>query len=167
VENIEKRMAAGFLGMSEFDRQTENRRLFVMKQMALDRIREIKESKLALEVEYHKKFALSFAVIIFILIGVPLGMMTRTSGIGMAFSFSSIIFLIYYIALNGGEQLADKGQISPFISMWISNIVFFILAILLIIASIREKRLLDVQVIMWKIKHLRQRKKPLPDEVLY
>jgi hypothetical protein len=51
--------------------------------------------------------------------------------------------------------------------MWISNIVFFILAILLIIASIREKRLLDVQVIMWKIKHLRQRKKPLPDEVLY
>lgn len=167
VENIEKRMAAGFLGMSEFEAQTENRRLFVMKQMALDRIREIKETKLSLEVEYHKKFALSFAVIIFILIGIPLGMMTRTSGIGMAFSFSSIIFLIYYIALNGGEQLADKGQISPFIAMWISNIVFLSIAILLIMASIREKRLLDMQVIMWKIKHLKQRKKPLPDEVLY
>jgi len=93
--------------------------------------------------------------------------MTRTSGIGMAFSVSSVIFLVYYIALNGGEQMADKGLMPPFMSMWISNIVFFILAILLINASIREKRLLDMPTLMWKIKHLRHRKNPPPDEIVH
>ncbi|HCM15025.1 MAG TPA: YjgP/YjgQ family permease, partial [Candidatus Cloacimonas sp.] len=71
-----------------------------MKQVALNRIQELEANIRALEVEYHKKFALSFAIIIFIMIGVPLGLMTRTSGIGMAFSVSSVIFLIYYVALN-------------------------------------------------------------------
>jgi len=81
------------------------------------------------------------------MIGVPLGLMTRTSGIGMAFSVSSIIFLIYYVALNMGEQLADRGHINPFISMWLSNFVFFIIACFLIWGSIKEKKLLDLHIL--------------------
>lgn len=167
VAKLEDRLAAGSMSLRHFDVQVENRRLYAMKQMATDRIKELEDTKRSLEVEFHKKFALSFAIIIFVLIGVPLGLMTRTSGIGMAFSVSSVIFLIYYVALNGGEQLADKGQISPFISMWLSNIVFMILAVLLIYASIKETRLFDLQVLMWRLKHLRERKSPPPDEVVY
>ena len=117
--------------------------------------------------EYHKKFSLSFAIIIFILIGIPLGLMTRTSGIGMSFSVSSLIFLVYYITLNAGEQFADKGLMPPFLSMWLANIIFLILAILLIIGSIKEKRLLDMPTLMWKIKHYRNRKAPVPDEIVH
>ena len=130
-----------------------------MQQIAKDRVKELQNVTRSLEVEYHKKFSLSFAIIIFVMVGVPLGLMTRTSGIGMAFSVSSVIFLVYYIALNGGEQLADKGNVSPFLAMWLSNIVFFIMAILLIFASIKEKRLFDLNLLMWKLKN---RKKIVP-----
>jgi hypothetical protein len=51
--------------------------------------------------------------------------------------------------------------------MWLSNIVFMILAVLLIYASIKETRLFDLQVLMWRLKHLRERKSPPPDEVVY
>jgi len=150
-----------------YSAKVEIRRLQSMQKIASDRETELSEIIRSLQVEYHKKFSISFAIIIFILVGVPLGLMTRTSGIGMAFSVSSVIFLVYYIALNGGEQMADKGLMPPFMSMWISNIVFFILAILLINASIREKRLLDMPTLMWKIKHLRNRKNPPPDEIVH
>ncbi|MCK9556774.1 MAG: LptF/LptG family permease [Candidatus Cloacimonetes bacterium] len=167
LRKLESRIEAGSLNPNPYAAQTEQRRLQSMKQVALNRIQELEANIQALEVEYHKKFALSFAIIIFVMIGVPLGLMTRTSGIGMAFSVSSIIFLVYYVALNMGEQLADKGNLNPFISMWLSNIVFFIMACLLIWGSIREKRFFDMQVLMWRIKHLRNGKTPPPDEVVH
>lgn len=164
---LQDRLAATEAEAPSFSRDNEVRRFKVMIQMNEDRIKDIRESILSMQVEYHKKFALSFAIIIFVLIGIPLGLMTRTSGIGMAFSVSSVIFLIYYVALNGGEQLADKGLMSPFLSMWISNLVFLIIALLLIYASIKEKHLFDLPQIMWKIRNWKARKNPLPDEIRY
>jgi lipopolysaccharide export system permease protein len=167
VQNLETRMAAGTLLADPYRAQNEKKRLYSMQQVAQNRVQELSSTIHALEVEYHKKFALSFAIIIFVMVGVPLGLMTRTSGIGMAFSVSSVIFLVYYVALNMGEQFADKGQFNPFLSMWFSNILFFILACLLILASIKEKRLLDMQVLAWRLKNLRSRKNPPPDEVVH
>lgn len=145
----------------------EHRRIGLLSKMAKDRLSEITHEYNSLKVEYHKKFALSFAIIIFILIGVPLGLMTRSSGIGMAFSVSSIIFLIYYVALNGGENLADKGHMNPFLSMWLSNIIFLLLAIALIWASIKEKQLINMNLLVWKLKNLRSRKGKAPDELIH
>lgn len=167
VSTLDQRIAFNNLKPAGYTREVELRRLRSMKQIAVDRITELSETLGSLEVEYHKKFALSFAIIIFILIGVPLGLMTRTSGIGMAFSFSSVIFLVYYVALNGGEQLADKGLMPAFAAMWLSNIIFFVLAIFLITASVKEKRLLDIPTLLWKVKHLRSRKTPPPDEIVH
>jgi len=151
----------------DYDYLEETKRLNMMKAVERDRLAELKEAVRSLKVEYHKKFALAFAIIIFVLIGIPLGLMTRSSGIGMAFSVSSLIFLIYYVALTGGEQLADKGYMSPFLSMWISNFVFVIIAVLLIIGSIYEKRLIDLHVLSWRLTHKRAKKTPLPDDVIY
>lgn len=167
VQNLENRLSLTLRMNPGYSQTVETRRLQSMKQMASSRANELSETINSLEVEFHKKFALSFAIIIFILVGIPLGLMTRTSGIGMAFSVSSVIFLVYYIALNGGEQLADKGLMPPFMAMWLSNIVFFILSLLLINASIKEKRILDMPTLLWKLKHLRNRKNPPPDEIVY
>ncbi|MDD3536396.1 MAG: LptF/LptG family permease [Candidatus Cloacimonetes bacterium] len=167
LDNLQARLAAGSLKLDAAMAQSEMRRIYSMQQVTQSRVNELNESLRSLKVEYHKKFALSFAIIIFIMVGVPLGLMTRSSGIGMAFSVSSVIFLIYYVALNGGEQLADKGMLNPFLSMWLSNIVFFILALALIYGSIKEKRIFDLQVLMWKIKNIRSKKKSIPDEVIY
>jgi lipopolysaccharide export system permease protein len=155
------------LSGSAYDTQVEQRRLYSMQQVTQNRVLELESSIRSLEVEYHKKFALSFAIIIFIMVGVPLGLMTRTSGIGMAFSVSSVIFLVYYVALNMGEHLADREGFDPFLSMWISNIAFFILACFLIWGSIKEKHIIDMQVLSWRIKNLKLGKEAPPDEVVH
>nr|MDK2851218.1 lipopolysaccharide export system permease protein [Candidatus Cloacimonadota bacterium] len=165
LADLESRIQA--LSGNTYDIQVEERRLSSMLQVTQNRILELEEIIRSLEVEYHKKFALSFAVIIFIMIGVPLGLMTRTSGIGMAFSVSSVIFLVYYVALNMGEHLADQGGFNPFLAMWVSNLAFFILACLLIWSSIKEKHIIDMQVLSWRLKNRKLGKVAPPDEVVH
>ncbi len=103
---------------------------------SIERIRSFK-------VEYHKKYALAFACLVFTLMGIPIGIMTKSSGIGTSFSVSSLIFLIYYVSLIGGERLADKGMLNPWLSMWISNIIFFITAVILTYTAKFERSLVD------------------------
>lgn len=90
-------------------------------------------------VEIHKKYSLPFACIIFILIGAPLGTMTRKGGFGVAAGISLVFFTIYWFFLIGGEKLADRGLISPFWGMWSANILFGILGIFLTYKSTKEQ----------------------------
>lgn len=99
-------------------------------------------------VEIHKKYSLPFACIVFILIGAPLGTMTRKGGFGIAAGISLVFFLIYWAFLIGGEKLADRGLLSPFWGMWSANIVLGILGILLTMKSAREKITLNFEFIM-------------------
>lgn len=73
-------------------------------------------------VEIQKKFSIPFACIIFVLLGAPLGMRARRGGIAVGF-LSIAFFLFYYLCLIGGEQLADRGRLSPWLAMWIPNLV--------------------------------------------
>jgi lipopolysaccharide export system permease protein len=90
------------------------------------------------EVEIYKKYALPVAVIVFILIGAPLGVMVRRGGFGAAASISLAFFLLYWAFLIGGEKLAERDFFSPFIGMWAANILLFILGILLTIKTNKE-----------------------------
>lgn len=167
VADLERRLNINKLNPDSPETRKETKRLSQMKLVESDRVTELAEDINSLLVEYNKKYALAFAIVIFVLIGIPLGLMTRSSGIGMAFSVSSLIFLIYYVALTGGEELADKGYMSPFLAMWISNFIFLIAAILLIIGSIYEKQLINLRALTWKLTHLRDKKSSIPDEIVH
>jgi lipopolysaccharide export system permease protein len=80
--------------------------------------------------------------------------MTKTSGVGMSFSVSAIVFLIYYGALTLGEELTDKGIVSPFLAMWISNIVFCIVGVYLVIISVREMKTINLSKIKNSVNKL-------------
>jgi len=90
-------------------------------------------------VEVHKKYSIPFACIVFILIGVPLGTMTRKGGFGVAAAISLVFFLIYWAFLIGGEKLSDRGLLSPFWGMWSANILLGILGIILIYKTTNER----------------------------
>ena len=90
-------------------------------------------------VEIHKKFSTAFACFVFILIGAPLGIMARKGGIGTGILYSLAFFVIYWICLIGGENLADRLIVSPELAMWISNIIIGIVGILLTRAMIRDR----------------------------
>jgi lipopolysaccharide export system permease protein len=128
------------------------------KKIKADKLENYRKKIRMYEVEIHKKYALAFACLIFVLIGVPMGMMTKSNGVGMAFTVSSVVFMIYYGALTGGEQLADKGTVPPWLSMWISNIVLGLTGIYLVIISIREMKIYDLNLIWKKVKKKIRRK---------
>ncbi len=90
------------------------------------------------EVEIYKKYALPAACIVFVLIGAPLGTMTKRGGFGVAASISLFFFLIYWAFLIGGEKLAERDFFSPFWGMWSANILLTIAGILLTVKTVKE-----------------------------
>jgi lipopolysaccharide export system permease protein len=75
-----------------------------------------------LSVEIHKKFSLPAACVVFVLLGTPIGMRVRRAGPAVAF-VSVAFFLFYYLCLVGGEELAGRLLLPPWLAMWLPNIV--------------------------------------------
>lgn len=84
-----------------------------------------------LQVEIHKKYTLALACLIFVLVGAPLAGRFPRAGLGLVIGASTVIFAIYWIGLIGGEKLADRGIAPPWVTMWIPNIVFGVLGVIL------------------------------------
>ncbi len=82
-------------------------------------------------VEIHKKFAISFACIVFVLMGAPLAIRFPRGGVGMVIAVSVGIFAVYWAGLIGGENLADKGVVTPFLAMWTPDLAFLALGLFL------------------------------------
>lgn len=80
------------------------------------------------EIEYHKRFAMTFAAFILTIIGASLssrkikGGMGFNIGIGLLLSFSYILFM------QVSSSFAISGIMSPFMAVWIPNIVYAIIA---------------------------------------
>lgn len=94
-------------------------------------------------VEIYKKYSIPFACIVFALIGVPLGMMARRGGFGVGAGLSLGFFLFYWACLIGGEKLADRDILSPFLGMWIANMLLGVVGVLLIVRTARETTAID------------------------
>ena len=94
-------------------------------------------------VELHKKFSIPFASLIFIIIGAPLGILSKKGGFAMSTSISLGFFVIYWGFLIGGEEFADRGAISPMIAMWQPNFFLGILGLFLLLYMSTEKKLSD------------------------
>ncbi len=97
-----------------------------------DRIAETERTRNMFGVEIHKKFSLAVACIVFILIGAPVALRFPRGGVGLVISVSLFVFALYYVGLIAGQSLAENGTLSPFWSMWLANIVFTIVGLVLL-----------------------------------
>ena len=91
------------------------------------------------EVELHKKFSLPVACILFVMTGASLGVLFRKGGFTIAVGLSFGFFLIYYIMMIGGEDLADRNYVSPVVGVWSPNVILLIIAMYLMLHTIREQ----------------------------
>jgi lipopolysaccharide export system permease protein len=89
-------------------------------------------------VEIHKKYAIPVACIVFVFIGAPLGIMARRGTFGVGASLSLGFFLLYWASLIGGEKLADRGMLAPWLGMWMANIVLGAVGVILTVRTARE-----------------------------
>jgi lipopolysaccharide export system permease protein len=115
------------------------------KEMSIDEI-EAKIDKMkkegkdtaSQEVEFHKRFSIPFACIVFAIIGVPLGIQPSRSGRSHGFVFSILIFLGYYIALTASETFAVRRTIPPFLAGWAPNVLFGSFGIYLLVKTAND-----------------------------
>jgi len=84
-------------------------------------------------VEIQKKYAIPFACFVFIFVGCPLGIMTKGGNFGISAAISIGFYILYWACLIGGEKLADRGFLNPVLSMWLGNIIIFLMGIILVI----------------------------------
>jgi lipopolysaccharide export system permease protein len=96
------------------------------------RMRDSRQVMNRYDVEIQKKFALAFACIVFVMIGAPIALRFPRGGVGLVIGASVGIFALYYIGLVGGEALADRLIVGPFLAMWLTNILFLGIAALLL-----------------------------------
>ena len=81
--------------------------------------------------EFHRKFALTYAIIILFFVGAPLGAIIRKGGFGAPVVIAAIVFMLYFILISIGDNLASTKVIGPFLGMWIAGIFFTPIAILI------------------------------------
>lgn len=74
-------------------------------------------------VEYHKKYSLAFACLVFAVVGAPLGVMARRGGFGAGAALSLFFFVLYWVLMIGGEKIAERGLLLPVISVWLPNVI--------------------------------------------
>ena len=89
-------------------------------------------------IEIHKKNSIPFGAIIFVLIGAPLGILVRRSGVSIGIGMSIGFFMLYYLFLIGGESAGDRMLIDPWLAMWAPNLVLGPLGLLLFIYATRR-----------------------------
>jgi lipopolysaccharide export system permease protein len=83
------------------------------------------------DVEIQKKFSLAAACIIFVLIGAPIALRFPRGGVGLVIGVSFSIFGLYYVGLIGGETLADKDFLPPWVAMWAVNVILLVIGLVL------------------------------------
>ncbi len=118
--------------------RTDNIRLKQQVKAELSSLKSLDRENFKLMVEVHKKYSIPFACIVFVLVGAPLGIMSRKGSMAVAGGIAFIFFLIYWSTLIGGEELADNQFVTPFWAMWIANVICGAGGIYLIFHSIHE-----------------------------
>ena len=107
--------------------------------------------------EWHRKLTLPISILIFFLIGAPLGAIIRKGGLGMPIVISVIFFVIYYIISISGEKYAKEGTWSSLLGMWISAFILTPLALYLSHKANNDSALLDIDWYIGRYKHYREK----------
>lgn len=95
------------------------------------------------KVEWHRKFVLSFACLIFFFIGAPLGAIIRKGGLGMPVVVSVLLFIVYYIIDNIGYKMARDGVWEVWQGMWLSSFALFPLGVFLTYKAMNDSALFN------------------------
>ena len=84
----------------------------------------------ALLVAFHYKISLPWASFVLAVLGAAIGGRTRArSGSGASFGLSVVIVFAYYLLMSLCRALGESGNMMPFISAWLPNVIFLLVGI--------------------------------------
>ncbi|MCM1348368.1 MAG: LptF/LptG family permease [Firmicutes bacterium] len=83
------------------------------------------------EIEYHRRFAMTAAAFILTLIGMALSARKVKGGMGINIGIGIVLSFSYILFMTVTSSFAVSGYTSPMVAMWIPNIIYTIIAIIL------------------------------------
>ena len=85
--------------------------------------------------DLYMKISFPLANLIIVLFGCTLATSPRRSGLALSFAISLGISFVYYTFLRLGQSFGYSHKLSPLLAAWISNIVFGVIGIVLLIKA--------------------------------
>ncbi len=74
--------------------------------------------------ELHSRFSYPAACLVLMLVGVPLGVVSRRGGKSSGFVFTLLLVILYYVLSYTGIALGRQNKLSAFMAVWLANILF-------------------------------------------
>ena len=104
--------------------------------------------------EWHNKFTISFACLVFFFIGAPLGAIIRKGGLGTPVVLSVLLFIFYYVINNIGFKMARDGVWEAWQGMWLSSAVLAPLGIFLTYKAVNDSVILNADTYLNALKNI-------------
>lgn len=107
----------------------EEMTLTELKQLADDQLKTGNNPRRAM-IEYHSIIAFAFASLITVLFGLPISSNKRKGGLALQFGINLVITFAYLVFMSISQAFGKNGVMSPILTAWFANIVFFIAAMI-------------------------------------
>jgi lipopolysaccharide export system permease protein len=99
-------------------------------------------------IEFHKKLALTYAIVVLFFVGGPLGAIIKKGGFGAPVVIAALTFMVYFMLSSVGENLAQTNYVSPIIGMWLAGFFFTPVAWIISRAAANDAQVFSQD--MWK-----------------
>jgi lipopolysaccharide export system permease protein len=119
---------------SDFKRRLNFRETMSTKELReyIKQLEMLGESSVkAYQIEWHKRYAFPFSAFILTLIGVSVSSRKVKGGIGMQLGIGLMVAFSYLLFLQFSSQFAIKGNLNPWIAVWLPNAVYSLIAVVL------------------------------------
>jgi lipopolysaccharide export system permease protein len=83
-------------------------------------------------------------------VGAPLGAIIKKGGFGAPVVIAAIIFMIYFVLMSIGNNLANSHVVSPFLGMWMAGIFFTPIAFIITRAAANDSEIFNLEA--WQIR---------------
>jgi len=76
------------------------------------------------QLELHSRFSYPAACLVLMLVGVPLGVISRRGGKSSGFVFTLLLVIFYYVLSYTGIALGRQNRLPAFLAVWMANLLF-------------------------------------------
>jgi LPS export ABC transporter permease LptG/LPS export ABC transporter permease LptF len=83
-------------------------------------------------IELNSRFSYPGACLVLMLVGVPLGVISRRGGKSSGFVFTLLLVILYYVLSYTGVALARQDKLPAFVGVWLANLLFAAVGIFLL-----------------------------------
>ena len=95
------------------------------------------------KIEFHRKFALTFSILVLFFVGAPLGAIVKKGGFGTPVVIATLIFMIYFVLTEIGQGLVKSGAVPAYVGMWLATISLTPIALLLMRSAANDSKVFD------------------------